>query len=104
MLSQLKNKSSAARRAAVLSVLVLLGLGGIAIGLKTYAFKPADESFGHTCITRSAIAEDPRDCGGVPGDPSKSFKVQLSAWAGGREIYFSTSAQADVVSGAGVRS
>jgi hypothetical protein len=95
MSSQLKNKFSTARGATALSVLVLLGLGVAAIGLKTYAFKPADESFGHTCITRSAIAEDPRECGGVPADPSKSFKVRLSAGAGGREIYFSPLAQGD---------
>ncbi len=99
MFNQLKNKTGTAQRAAALSAVVLLGLGAIAIGVKTYAFKPANESFGHTCITRSAIAKDPRDCGGVSADPSKSFKVRLSAGAGGREIYFSPSAQKDVVLG-----
>lgn len=100
MLNRFISEFNRKQIALFLSMLVLVTCATI-FGVKSYAFKPDKNTFGHTCITKSAIEKDPSapDCGGVLKDAAESFKVKLSDEAGGKDIYFTAEAQKDVVQG-----
>ena len=101
MLNKFTSKFNKKQIALFLSMLVVLATCAMIFGVKSYAFKPDKNTFGHTCITKSAIEKDPSapDCGGVPKDAAESFKVKLSDEAGSKDIYFTAEAQKDVVQG-----